>query len=58
MNDKVEIVEQDENQLISLRREKLAAIRENGVAFPNDFVKQHDSEAILSEYEDRDKEWF
>ena len=58
MNEQDTIVEQDENQLISLRREKLAAIREAGVAFPNDFVKQHDAEAILSEYEDRDKEWF
>ena len=27
----------DENQLITERREKLAAIRRNGVAFPNDF---------------------
>ena len=58
MTDQDAIVEQDENQLISLRREKLAAIREAGVAFPNDFVKQHDSEAILSQYEDYDKEWF
>lgn len=58
MNDKVEIVEQDENQLISLRREKLAAIREAGIAFPNDFLKEHDSETILSEYEKHDKEWF
>jgi len=58
MNDQVETVEQDENQLISLRREKLAAIRQAGVAFPNDFVKQHDSDAILSQYDQHDKEWF
>ena len=58
MNDQVETVEQDENQLISLRREKLTAIREAGVAFPNDFVKQHDSASILAEYEKNDKEWF
>lgn len=32
----------DENQLIAERREKLAAIRQQGVAFPNDFKpKQH-----------------
>ena len=58
MNDQVAVVEQDENQLISLRREKLAAIREAGVAFPNDFVKEHDSETIISEYDKHDKEWF
>ena len=28
---------QDENKLIAERRAKLAAIRENGIAFPNDF---------------------
>ena len=27
----------DENKLIAQRREKLALIRENGSAFPNDF---------------------
>jgi len=32
----------DENQLIAERREKLAAIRQQGIAFPNDFKpKQH-----------------
>ncbi|MEO8151859.1 MAG: lysine--tRNA ligase [Rhizobacter sp.] len=31
----------DENQLIAERREKLAAIRLQGVAFPNDFKPQH-----------------
>jgi len=30
-------MEQDDNQLIAERREKLAAIRKQGVAFPNDF---------------------
>ena len=27
----------DDNQLVTERREKLAAIRQQGVAFPNDF---------------------
>jgi len=58
MNDQVAVVEQDENQLISLRREKLAAIREAGVAFPNDFVKEHDAQNILAEYDKHDKAWF
>jgi len=31
----------DENQLITERREKLAAIRQQGVAFPNDFKPTH-----------------
>ena len=32
---------QDENQIISERRNKLAAIRKAGVAFPNDFDRTH-----------------
>jgi lysyl-tRNA synthetase class 2 len=31
----------DDNQLITERREKLAAIRSQGIAFPNDFKPQH-----------------
>ena len=31
----------DENQLITERRDKLAAIRVQGVAFPNDFKPKH-----------------
>ncbi|MDP3085770.1 MAG: lysine--tRNA ligase [Rubrivivax sp.] len=31
----------DENQLIAERREKLAALRSAGIAFPNDFKPQH-----------------
>jgi lysyl-tRNA synthetase class 2 len=32
---------QDDNKLIAERREKLAAIRQQGVAFPNDFKPRH-----------------
>jgi lysyl-tRNA synthetase, class II len=32
---------QDENQIISERRQKLARLREQGQAFPNDFRRQH-----------------
>ncbi len=32
---------QDENQIIAERREKLAALRQAGVAFPNDFQREH-----------------
>ena len=31
----------DDNQLIAERRAKLAALRQQGVAFPNDFRPQH-----------------
>jgi lysyl-tRNA synthetase class 2 len=38
-------MDQDDNQLIAERREKLAAIRKQGVAFPNDFKpKDHAAE--------------
>jgi lysyl-tRNA synthetase, class II len=37
----------DENQLITERREKLALIRQQGIAFPNDFKpKQHAAELL------------
>jgi lysyl-tRNA synthetase class 2 len=43
MNNKHEALteEQDENSIIAERRSKLSAIREKGVAFPNDFSPQH-----------------
>ena len=34
-------IPQDENQIISERRNKLAAIRKAGIAFPNDFARTH-----------------
>ena len=37
----------DENQLIAERREKLAAIRAQGVAFPNDFKPKHHAAELL-----------
>ena len=33
--------QQDENQIIAERRAKLAALREHGIAFPNDFRRKH-----------------
>ena len=29
----------DENQIMALRREKLQALRQQGIAFPNDFQR-------------------
>jgi lysyl-tRNA synthetase class 2 len=40
----------DENKIMAERRIKLAAIRENGVAFPNDFKPQHKAAALHEAY--------
>ena len=41
MNDDTNLPQQDTNQIIEERRAKLKALRENGVAFPNDFRRTH-----------------
>src|SRR5512146_419461 len=41
---------QDENQIIAERRAKLNAIREKGVAFPNDFQREHMAADLHAEY--------
>jgi len=50
--------EQNENQLIALRREKLGLMREAGVAFPNAFQREHYAQNLQDEYGDKDKPWF
>jgi lysyl-tRNA synthetase class 2 len=40
----------DENQLIAERREKLAAIRKAGIAFPNDFKPRHHAADLQRQY--------
>ncbi len=52
MTDKYEAVqeEKDENSIIAERRAKLAAIRSQGVAFPNDFKPQHKAAALHAQY--------
>jgi lysyl-tRNA synthetase class 2 len=57
MSEKETIVE-DENKLIAQRREKLAALREKGVAYPNDFRPSDTAAEIKSEHENRDREYF
>ena len=47
---------QDENALIAERRAKLAAIRAQGVAFPNDFRPQHKAAALHAEYDNIERE--
>ena len=41
MSEEQSLPVQDENHVIAERREKLKAIREKGVAFPNDFKPEH-----------------
>jgi len=40
----------DENQLIAERRDKLRAVRERGIAFPNDFKPAHRAAALQQQY--------
>ncbi|OWT80903.1 MULTISPECIES: lysine--tRNA ligase [unclassified Achromobacter] len=47
---------QDENRLIAERRAKLAKLRENGVAFPNDYVPDAHADELHAEYDDKDQE--
>ncbi len=42
--------EKDENAIIAERRAKLAALRKQGVAFPNDFRPQHKAAALQAQY--------
>ena len=46
----------DENQLIAERREKLAAIRRRGIAFPNDFKPKHRAAELAGLYGALDNE--
>ena len=50
--------ELDENQLITLRREKLGELRKAGVAFPNAFKREFYAEDLQQKYADKDKPWF
>ncbi len=44
---------QDENQIITERRAKLNAIREKGIAFPNDFERKHLAADLHAEFGDK-----
>jgi len=47
---------QDENKLVAVRREKLAAIRaQDGPTFPNDFRPQHKSQELQQAFGDKTK---
>ena len=47
---------QDENQLIAERRDKLKKLREDGIAFPNDFDRTHMADDLHVSHDDKDKE--
>jgi len=46
----------DENKLIAQRREKLAQIRDRGIAFPNDFRRNVVAGELHAEYDDKSAE--
>jgi lysyl-tRNA synthetase class 2 len=50
------MTEQDDNQLIAQRREKLHEVRASGAAFPNDFRRTHLAANIHEQYAEHDKE--
>src|SRR5262249_51323561 len=47
---------EDENRLIAERRAKLKALREKGVAFPNDFWRQDLAAELVEKYEGVDRD--
>jgi lysyl-tRNA synthetase class 2 len=46
----------DENSIIAERRAKLAAIRSQGVAFPNDFRPEHKAHELQAQYGEKSRE--
>jgi len=46
----------DENKIIAERREKLRALREAGIAYPNDFTPTHHAGDLQTQHADTDKD--
>jgi lysyl-tRNA synthetase, class II len=46
----------DENKLIAQRREKLATIRAQREAFPNDFIRENTAGELLGNFSDKEKD--
>ncbi|MFA7096045.1 MAG: lysine--tRNA ligase [Gammaproteobacteria bacterium] len=57
MQDRDEIEIEEEHKLIAQRRAKLAALREKGIAFPNDFRRNAMAGELQAEYGDKDNEF-
>lgn len=51
-----QVIPVDENKIIAERRSKLAALRELGVAFPNDFKPQHKAADLHAQYGELERE--
>lgn len=47
---------EDDNKLIAIRREKLAQLRTQGNAFPNDFRRKHFAQDLQAQYGEHDKQ--
>ena len=50
------IEERDENAIMAERRSKLAALRTQGVAYPNDFVPTHRAQALQEQFANTTRE--
>ncbi len=50
------VTAEEENKLIAQRREKLSALREQGIAFPNTFRRDALAGELLSHYQDKTNE--
>ncbi|HVO87439.1 MAG TPA: amino acid--tRNA ligase-related protein, partial [Casimicrobiaceae bacterium] len=51
-----DVAQQDQNQIIAERRAKLAALREKGIAFPNDFLRDALAGELHARYDGVDNE--
>src|SRR5688572_7522943 len=47
---------EEQNKIVAERREKLAALREKGVGYPNDFTRTHLSQELESAHGGKSKE--
>jgi lysyl-tRNA synthetase class 2 len=56
MSDSLILPAQDENQIMQERRQKLAALREQGLAFPNDFKRRDHAAELQVRFGDKTKE--
>lgn len=55
MTDSTTDIQLDENQIIALRREKLAQLRNNGIAFPNQYMRDAFAGDLQNQYGNLDK---
>ncbi len=56
MEDTNKPLEQDTNKIIEERRAKLTALRAKGIAFPNDFVREHHAGDLMATHAATERE--